>query len=310
MRKTFISGVLGLLALCGTPAWGQPTGSSGAGPAVKKDKEKTDPARAQTPQVPLEELLVAALKDNPDLAVARVKVREAETNLNRARLQVLQKVVALHGQLKALRAQVAEAETRLRRLERLKQQNPGVVAEEDHRLTEATLQKAKSDLAVAEAEMGYLVGQQPRVVKAQAKVNDPLDLRADVRRGEATVHIDAVTLAKAVPRPLAEKIRKAFTEPIKVQLDNVPLKDTLEFLQEKAGGVNLLLSDANLEGVSVQIHLKAPVSLGAVCQLLEDRHELRFIIRDYGVVVVGRDNVPPGAVLLQDLLKADTTGAP
>src|SRR5205823_10488997 len=50
------------------------------------------PAQASEPT--LEEMLTNALKDNPDIRVAEAKVREAEAELNRTRLQVTQKVLA------------------------------------------------------------------------------------------------------------------------------------------------------------------------------------------------------------------------
>src|SRR5438067_1850675 len=63
----------------------QPTGASGAsGPPGKEAAEKE--------KLKLEELLSRALKDNPDVRVAEAKVREAEAELNRARLLVAQKV--------------------------------------------------------------------------------------------------------------------------------------------------------------------------------------------------------------------------
>src|SRR5437660_737827 len=48
---------------------------------------------AQTTEPTLEEMLNKALKDNPDIRVAEAKVREAEAELNRTRLQVTQKVL-------------------------------------------------------------------------------------------------------------------------------------------------------------------------------------------------------------------------
>src|SRR5206468_7820042 len=64
------------------------------------------PAQAAEPT--LEEMLTNALKDNPDIRVAEAKVREAEAELNRTRLQVTQKIVALQQALLAQKAEVAK----------------------------------------------------------------------------------------------------------------------------------------------------------------------------------------------------------
>src|SRR5579883_1482356 len=69
---------------------------------VPKDKPappanaKPAPAKPEKSAVPsLQELLTQALRENPDIRVAEAKLREAEADLNRTRLQVTRKVVAL-----------------------------------------------------------------------------------------------------------------------------------------------------------------------------------------------------------------------
>src|SRR5437660_3054330 len=63
----------------------------------------------------LEELLAKAAKDNPDIRVAESKVREAEAELNRARLMVTQKVVKAYHEIAAHKMLVAEAQANLDR---------------------------------------------------------------------------------------------------------------------------------------------------------------------------------------------------
>src|SRR5437868_10610793 len=65
--------------------------------STKEPPKATQTAPADAGKVPrLEELLSRALKENPDIRVAETKLREAEAELNRTRLQVTQKVVAVH----------------------------------------------------------------------------------------------------------------------------------------------------------------------------------------------------------------------
>src|SRR6516225_8016208 len=73
-------------------AWGQgsATEKPGGNPGGPKEGEGAkDAAKSK-----LEELLAQALRDNPDVRVAAAKAAEAEAVLSRARLQVVQKVVA------------------------------------------------------------------------------------------------------------------------------------------------------------------------------------------------------------------------
>ena len=38
-------------------------------------------------------------------------------------------------------------------------------------------------------------------------------------------------------------------------------------------------------------------------QWIEDRYEVKFVVRDYGIVVADRDRLPPGALALLDLAR-------
>src|SRR5262245_9717593 len=80
--------------------------------------EKPAPAKDQPlEKMTLEEMLTQALKNNPDLRVAEAKLREAEAELHRTRLGVVQKVIAFRAALDAARKTAADAELRLKRLQ-------------------------------------------------------------------------------------------------------------------------------------------------------------------------------------------------
>jgi hypothetical protein len=300
MRRSVVSLVLGIVLLGGTSAWAQAPAKGPGKPDASAPKDKAP--GTVTPQSPLDELLAKALRDNPDLVVAQVKVREAEANLNQARLQVMQKVVALHQQLKALRAAVDEANAKLIATQQLR--DTRVVGAERVLQSQADLQKAKAELAKAEAEMVYLFGQQPKGAKGIAASDMSYEPAEALRYLRALSRAHAARPLVITPTPvrgaMAEKIRKALDVQVKLSIENTTLKEMLELLEQKAEGVNLVLADANLSGRSVSVRLTSPVPLGAVCQLLEDQYELRFIVRDYGIVAADRQSVPPGAVLLHD----------
>jgi hypothetical protein len=66
------------------------------------------PAAASIPSI--EDMLAAALKFNPEIRMAEAKLRDDEAELNRSRLRIMQKVIALHHNLQANRAVVYGAE--------------------------------------------------------------------------------------------------------------------------------------------------------------------------------------------------------
>lgn len=106
----------------------------------------------------LEEMLQKALKDNPDIRVAEAKVREAEAELNRTRLQVTQKVLAFHHSRESQKAIIKVAEEDLQRIQKLEASK--AVSQEDVKQAQQRLSASKAKLAEIEAEMPYLLGQQ------------------------------------------------------------------------------------------------------------------------------------------------------
>jgi hypothetical protein len=302
MPRTTLSLALGLLLFGGLSAGGQT-------PEIQKALKKklaAEKSAAVTPQSPLDDLLAKALKDNPDLHVAEAKVQEAQASLNQARLQIVQKIVSLHQRMAAQRRTVALAEARVVTAKRAFENK--VTPADDVLQSEAVLQKAKSELAQVEAEMTYLIGQQPkglRLVHVVGGMDPELFDPSSVLR-----HIKPLPPAP-VRRDMAEKIRKALDVTVKlIDAGDLNVKDFLEYLQEK-GDINFHLVDAALGDNPVNIRLAKAVSLGAACQLLEDKCGLRFVVRDYGIMVVDHSAVPPaGAVLLSDFWKSEHKGQP
>src|SRR5262249_13800877 len=143
-----------VLLLCGGTLHGQE-------PAKDNKKSPDSPPKQAAPPAPakLEELLSQALKNNPDISVAEAKRREAEAELNRTRLVVLQKVAAFHANRHAAQATVQEAEARYDRI--VKIQKKGLAASEEVKAAELTLIKYKADLARIEADLPLLLGKLP-----------------------------------------------------------------------------------------------------------------------------------------------------
>src|SRR5437016_6331892 len=92
--------------VCGGRTNAQNPGAGTKPPAQTNpgDTATADPKPSQPKTQSLEEVLARALKDNPDIRVAVTKVREAEAELHRTRLQVVQKVVVLRQNLDTQKA--------------------------------------------------------------------------------------------------------------------------------------------------------------------------------------------------------------
>ena len=163
------------VALCQTPSQ-PPTGGTPSKTAPPKTTKKTSvPANAQpeASQQPsltamtLEELLATALKDNPDIRVAEAKLREAETQLSRVRLEVAQKVMVFRNDWAVQKAKIEEYEARLSEVERLFESK--AISQEDYRLGRVNVQVNRALLTKLEAELPYLLGRAPQTAALQTQ---------------------------------------------------------------------------------------------------------------------------------------------
>jgi len=320
-----LAALVGALLLLGGAAMGQPAPGE-----PKKPAEEKKPSQ-------LEELLAQALRDNPDVRVAEAKMREAEAELNRARLQAIQKVVAhqhntetLESAVKTAQARVVVAETNVRLAEAEYQRmadiaKKGVVAQSevdaaqakvkqaaaDLEAAKAGLQAAKADLAKAQAELPYLLGKATKDDKADAtmQVWEFLRLhRTDETAAERLIYTLSMTQAKTAwtanqqPRgTVAEKLRKALDAPINVRFEEQSLDDVLRWIQAQAGVpvVDTLPRDLKTKKLTLSV---SNISQGAAFQLLEDVAGVQFAVRDYGILV--SDKLPSGVTRLHDFWKA------
>src|SRR5262245_56966110 len=113
-------------------------------------------APGKAPDAGLEELLTAALRNNPDILIAEAKVREAELELRRCKMQLVNNIAAARNKMTEAR-QLAEA--RLRELEHQSElRKKGVTSEGDFRHTETQLAQAKMAVVQAEAVIDSLTG--------------------------------------------------------------------------------------------------------------------------------------------------------
>jgi hypothetical protein len=284
---------------------------------------------ADKEKLKLGELLDKALKDNPDVRVAEAKVREAEAELNRARLLVAQKVMTFSAALDAARKAAEEAEARMKRINQLRTTN--LASAEEAKEAETVLARAKAALAKVEAEMPYLIGKQSAATYgAEVDYFRALQLQGF---GEARTHADEEVSAALALRwlaqhqaagsvlsgPVPEKIRKALDKPISVDFKSVPFVDVLQNLQDLTGiNIRNQISDRYKDG-NPPITLKLQeLPLRAVLQALQDEYPegalnmggLRFVVREYGILVTFGNKLPPGAALATDFRDSESGGDP
>ena len=266
-------------------------GSGMMGGAAKKEKDiKT---------MTLDELLAKAVKDNPDIRVAEAKVRETEAELNRTRLQVLQKVAKLHEEVIVSRQILEEAQ---RRLETNLRMNSSLKEIADARLTVA---RAKADFVAAESQLPYLVGKQPAATPTMPSMSGLGDSMQMPMGGGSMgmMSMPGGMAPKQVPGTLVEKVRAALDTPIKGDFRDSPPREIIEWLSTNLKGINVHMSAKLAPNGKVNLKLTESIPVGAALQWLEDEFDLRCVLREYGIVIAERDHVPPGATPLLEIWK-------
>jgi hypothetical protein len=298
MRTTAVNTTaLALLLSCVALALGQtaPTRGKSEEPAAA---EKAPPAKSK-----LEEMLAKALKGNPDIRVAAAKLGEAEAELNRVRLQVMQKVVTLYHTIEMARTDVATAERALARTKQLS--NKQVVSSDEVAAAEAALAAAKAKLAAVEAEVPYVTGQGPR---ADELGLERLSLAA-LQRYSMSLRLQDLPAvgSKPAPRPvqgpIADRLRKALDTPVSLRVTEGGVADVLDLLRKKEPALNVRF--VATPGASAKIAMEVKdLPLGAALEYLEDSlPNYTIVVREYGLLLTPTNRAPPGALSLHDFWK-------
>jgi hypothetical protein len=309
-----------LVALLAVPAFTQPTQPGGKG--------KTDDPKAKPNQPAaggLEDLLSQALKNNPDIRVGEAKVREAEAELNRTRMTVAQKVVALYHSIDIGRKARDESKANYDRVVRLSQ--TGAVAQEDFRAAKLSWERAAAELAKLEAEMPALLGKLPDNLGAKLGADAGQDMRAATEAGlrflartqlvadEERLATQRALAAWALSRmdlvreltpqgSLAQRIRKALDKQITADYKGKSLGEVLNEFGKLLDGIPFRVA-AKVPAGNMDLNL-GQVPLGTAIQAFNDlTPETRFVVRDYGILVTAKEFLPPGAIELHDFWKSD-----
>jgi len=143
-------------------------------PATKSSEERWGPTWAETVASPqpsltamsLEDMLAAALKDNPEIRVAEAKVREAEAELNRVRLDVAQKVMSFRDTWEAQKAKIDECVVTANETEQLFRNK--AIQQVELRLAQSNVAVSRAVLKKLESELPYLLGRGPQGASVSA----------------------------------------------------------------------------------------------------------------------------------------------
>ncbi|OAI49624.1 hypothetical protein AYO44_06365 [Planctomycetaceae bacterium SCGC AG-212-F19] len=103
------------------------------------------------------------------------------------------------------------------------------------------------------------------------------------------------------PDTIPQRIRKALDTPVTANFENMPLASILDDIGTTHGIPFIWADRRKLQ--TATLTLKDKVPLGAVLQALQDcstGDEVRFVVRDYGVLVAPKNRVPDDATPLNE----------
>jgi hypothetical protein len=231
---------------------------------------------AQDTQTPipqgLDEMIASALRSNPEVLLADAKVRQAQAELNQARLKVTRDVVTAFNERK-LRVTLREsAGVNLNHAqERVKS---GAASQTEFQQARAALGQSELAVAQADAEVRYLIG-----------AGSKLDVSYVRGSSSAEVPKPAIpTRPETIPINVADALERPVTGPF----ESTNLADLAKRLADQAK-ISILL-DANAEfGEGTEFTMSMPlrdsITLGGVLRAIADQHDLCFVLRDYGILV-------------------------
>ena len=279
----------------------------------------------------LEELLATALRNSPDVQVADAKVRGAQAELRRTRMNVLQRVIEGRAAVEAQQAAVAHAEMSLRRIQKIAQN--GTVSSDEVQKAEVQLAAARALLAQAEASLnalagtlppgiGAMTGEGPGIVAAPGSAAPAGGMMPGMPAGASGFGGGALGAfggmaggepVLRVPRgPIADKLRVALDRPVKLTpAKEKPLDEVLIPVRSAARDVPFLFNLGEKAKEVVSFSLEGEVPLGAAFQALEDVvPALRCYVREYGIIVTeeGGPPISDGMPLIEFWRSKDKAG--
>lgn len=291
---------------------------SGQPPAAPKSDEK--PSAKDS----LEQLLVEALKNSPEIQLAEAKLREAEALLRQTRLSIMQKVIEQQSAIETQKSKATLGEANLLRITKLFEK--GMVSSEELAKVKADVEAVKVAMKQAELTLNGLTGKLnvggaagPAMVGVPGPgmpgMGMPGGLSFGGPMGGGALGVGGGggglgVVGEAQPRPprgpMAEKVRAALNKKVKIEKPILlTLKELPRWLRDNGADVPFQTQLRSKDDEKVSITLIGEITLGAAFQMLEDvAPGLQFFVREYGILITmeGGANAMP----LLDFWRADT----
>lgn len=271
---------------------------------ASRGKQKPSQAKSK-----LEEMLTEALKNNPDIRVAAAKLAEADAELNRTRLQVMQKVVTVYYAIETQKKTVEHQESRYKRLAELNK-NGAAVGPEDIAEAKQALALTKAKLEELEAQLPALLGTMTQAEALynrtiqQAKLLRQEAVRSSVQTRRATIEEAELERTYSAPGPMGERIRKALSRPMTVQFADTSVEQVANTLSDNSGLVIKYVRDRTSPVEETVTLLCKELPLASVLQLLGDSlPAYSIVVRDYGLLIAPSKDIPQEAISIQRFLR-------
>jgi hypothetical protein len=304
-------------------------------------QKQHDQARANQTAKPtfegLEATIADALKYNPRVLAEQRKIRNAEAELNAIRNAVMVEVAAAYEVVNKSKQVLASAE----KIHKLKQElrAQGQFSELEVVQAEIEVRRAADAVALCEAELMKLVGRVPGLAVPGAdaskgasspteqglkdQVISPnlrwtLDFTGNNSSGTQFVPQAIVPFmnpgSSSVPAGnMADKLRAVLGQPVRVEKEfkDVPARQVLEFLRDQGmKGIPMRMTSSNLLMTQIDL-MPGELPLSAWLVAIQDSvTDLRFVVREYGLLVTFTDRVPSDGLLLGDFLRRINVPAP
>jgi hypothetical protein len=231
-----------------------------AGPVQSQQSSKS-PDAMRTPAT-MDETLAQAMENNPNIVAARAKVKLAEAELNATKLEVARTVIALW----------TDRQTRGSALNQALEQSRRAPTEAEREAANRAIVDSKALTERLDAELRYQAGKAAPVAPAARQIDG----------GEKAFQMPSV-LAR-------EKVRQALAQPIVLNFRDARLHQVIAYISDHAS-VQFQLDQRGLAEDGVEPSTPMTVNyegltLGGALQALEDQSGfLKFVVRDYGVLV-------------------------
>jgi hypothetical protein len=305
--------------------------------AVGQTPEIQDAKNKQLEAERLEASIADALKYNPKIQTAQAQVREAEIKLNEARNTVIVQVAAAYRVLAKSKEVLKTAEEIYQAALDVERRKINASAPSIVLKAKSDVDQAAANVAQCEAELMKLVGRVPGLpaqhgtgtagtvgftsdgaflpdLRLQYDLTDRLPNPKGTAPSSGTPTKNpqqAVPFSypQSNPSPfsdMADKLTLALVHPLKIEKEfkNVPVHEVLGYIHDHAMK-DIPMRFAVSNAIRYQIDLMAgELPLSAWLQAVQDTvPELRFVVREYGLLVTTADRVPNDGLLLGDFVR-------